>query len=411
MSNFTRKFQVALATMALVALSVGSVAPVSAQVVLQGLGVAKGCVESTPVGSPYTCAYGFTNNSGVNPSNNTITVTSVVDSVFASGGNVSSGNILGSLSLVFSGAASCVGGSGLGTVASPYVGATSCTIPQNSGILTQSFSFYTVTNADFTLAGHVLADQVTANWQAICDVTPGCSTLPSANQAVGQTTITPGSPAIVTTATPTIVVGQTAQDTATISGLLGANPAGNIVFTLFGPEAAPTCAAADLVFTSAPFPVTANGTVGPATSPALTAPGNYFWVASYTDTNGSNANVATPCGDADETTVVQQPDANIQITPGDRHQRGRHQPHPDRSRQRQQRRATFANAPAGTTITFSIVSRPGQLRRRRPPALTIGGATGTCTVPITLGRRRHDGRQRRRLTVTVNTVRAPPRDG
>ena len=90
MSRFTRKFQVVLATMALVALSVGSVAPVSAQVVLQGLGVAKGCVSSTPVGSPYTCAYGFTNNSGVNPSNNTITVTSVVDSVFASGGNVSS---------------------------------------------------------------------------------------------------------------------------------------------------------------------------------------------------------------------------------------------------------------------------------------------------------------------------------
>ena len=133
MSKFTRKFQVALATMALVALSVGSVAPVSAQVVLQGLGVAKGCVGSTPVGSPYQCAYGFTNNSGVNPSNNTITVTSVVDSVFASGGNVSSGNILGSLSLVFSGAATCVGGSGLGTLVSPYVGATSCTIPQSSG--------------------------------------------------------------------------------------------------------------------------------------------------------------------------------------------------------------------------------------------------------------------------------------
>ena len=202
----TRKLQVAITTIALAALTLGTVPPVSAQVVIQGLGVAKGCDPSTPVGSPYQCGYGFTNNNGVNPSNNTITITSVVDTVFAAGGNVSSGNILPSLHLILGGAATCVGGAGLGT-AGPYIGATSCSIPQNSGILTQSFSYYTVTNADFGLAGHVLADQVTANWQAICDVTPGCTTMPSANQAVGQTTITPGSPSIVTTATPTIVVG------------------------------------------------------------------------------------------------------------------------------------------------------------------------------------------------------------
>ena len=67
------------------------------------------------------------------------------------------------------------------------------------------------------------------------------------------------------------------------------------------------------MFTSAPFPVTANGTFGPATSTALAAPGNYYWIATYTDTNGSNNNVATPCGDTNETTVVRN--ANIQITP------------------------------------------------------------------------------------------------
>ena len=359
MSGFTRKFRVALFTVALAALSIGTVAPVSAQPVLQGLGVAKGCVASTPVGSPYACLYGFANNRGVNPSNNTITVTSVVDTVFASGGNVASGNILPSLSLVFSGTASCTGGSGLGTIANPYVGATSCTIPQNSGILTQAFSFYTVTNADYGLASHVLGDQVSAIWQATCDVTPGCSTQPSQNQAVGQTTITPGNPQIVTSATPTIVAGQTAQDSATISGLLGNAPAGNIVFTLFGPAAAPTCTPADLVFTSAPFPVTANGTFGPATSTALAAPGNYYWIATYTDTNGSNDNVATPCGDANETTTVQQPDANIQISPltatnavNTNHTLTGHVNVSNDG-------VTFSNAPAGTLITFTTVSGPG----------------------------------------------------
>ena len=281
--------------------------------------------------------------------------------------------------------------------------------PPELGILTQTFSFYTVTNADFTLSGHVLADQVTANWQAICDVTPGCSTLPSANQAVGQTTITPGHPAIVTSATPTIVAGQTAQDTATISGLLGASPAGNIVFTLYGPEASPTCAAADLVFTSGQFPVNANGLYGPATSTPLTAPGNYFWVASYTDTNGSNANVATACGDANETTVVQQPDANIQITPATatnavdtNHTLTGHVNVSNDG-------ATFANAPAGTLITFTKVSGPGTFvggttpapRSPRPaPARSRSPRPWTGTTVVS-GRDGRDGQHRP----------APPRDG
>ena len=406
-SNAARKLRVALFTVALAALSIGTVAPVSAQVVLQGLGVAKGCDSSTPVGEPYDCLYGFTNNPGVNPSNNTITITSVVDTVFASGGNVASGNILPSLSLVFSGTASCTGGSGAGTLASPYTGATSCTIPQDSGILTQAFSFYTVTNADYALADHVLGDQVSVIWQATCDVTPGCSTQPSQNQAVGQTTITPGNPQIVTSATPTIVVGQTAQDSATISGLLGNAPAGNIVFTLFGPAAAPTCTPANLVFTSAPFPVTANGTFGPATSTALAAPGNYYWIATYTDTNGSNNNVATPCGDTNETTTVQQPDANIQISPltatnavNTNHTLTGHVNVSNDG-------VTFSNAPAGTLITFSIVSRPGQLRRAATPAPRRRDRL--VHRPDHLGRRRHhrrhaDDRRHRQHRP------APPRD-
>ena len=58
-------------------------------------------------------------------------------------------------------------------------------------------------------------------------------------------------------------------------------------------------------------------------------------------------------------------DANIQITPATATNPVGDEPHADRAREREQRHGGFANAPAGTTINFTIVSGPGQLRRRR----------------------------------------------
>ena len=67
-------------------------------------------------------------------------------------------------------------------------------------------------------------------------------------------------------------------------------------------------------------------------------------------------------GDAVKTFV----DANIQITPADGEQPGRHEPHADRPREREHRHGgAFVNAPAGTTISVLHRERAGQLRRRR----------------------------------------------
>src|SRR5204863_346322 len=90
----------------------------------------------------------------------------------------------------------------------------------------------------------------------------------------------------VTQATPTITIGSTASDTATLSG--GFNPTGTITFTAFGPNN-PTCTGAP-VYTSAPVTVAGNGnytSTPPFTPPA---PGSYNWVASYSgDANNTPA--------------------------------------------------------------------------------------------------------------------------
>src|SRR5262249_33729110 len=157
-----------------------------------------------------------------------------------------------------------------------------------------------------------------------CDVSgaAGCNTANQANQGPGASDITPGSPGLVTHAT-NAAVGGTVSDTATITGLLGSTVPpgshfGTITFQLFGPAAAPTCTAANLVFTSGAFDVFGNSPpdIGPATSGPLSTPGKYYWIASFTDdpvTDGGNNNATTACGDTGETSTVV--DANIQITP------------------------------------------------------------------------------------------------
>ncbi|MGH9276713.1 MAG: hypothetical protein ACRD12_01180, partial [Acidimicrobiales bacterium] len=109
---------------------------------------------------------------------------------------------------------------------------------------------------------------------------------------------------IVTQATPTINLGQSATDTASVTGLAGGPaPTGTVVFTVFGPNDA-TCAG-PAVFTSAPQPLaggppTATASSGPFTP---TAAGTYRWIAAYSgDANYMAA--TTACNDANETTVV-----------------------------------------------------------------------------------------------------------
>lgn len=101
-------------------------------------------------------------------------------------------------------------------------------------------------------------------------------------------TVTPVTPTITATASPSIPVGGTASDTAVLSG--GFKPGGTITFRLYGPSD-PTCAGAP-VFTT-PTPV-ATPTV--STIIKLGVAGTYHWIATY---NGDAANnpVSTHCDD------------------------------------------------------------------------------------------------------------------
>ena len=65
--------------------------------VQHGISLTKGCVSPTAIGDPYTCTYSFRNI--VDEAQDTLTVNSLIDVVHAQGGDVSSGNVLSSLSL------------------------------------------------------------------------------------------------------------------------------------------------------------------------------------------------------------------------------------------------------------------------------------------------------------------------
>ncbi len=118
------------------------------------------------------------------------------------------------------------------------------------------------------------------------------------NDANETNTVTPTTPAIVTSATPTATLGAGAiADTATLSG--GTNPTGTITFTLFGPNNA-AC-------TGAPIATSTRTVIGNGTYPSdpftPTAAGTYRWIAAYSGDTNNNA-VTTACNDANEVSVV-----------------------------------------------------------------------------------------------------------
>jgi len=102
---------------------------------------------------------------------------------------------------------------------------------------------------------------------------------------------------LTTTASPSVSLGGSIFDTATIAG--GFNPTGNVTFNVFGPGNA-TCTGTP-VFTSVK-PVNGNGTY---TSDPFTptAPGVYRFVASYSG-DANNASTITACDDPLEQVTV-----------------------------------------------------------------------------------------------------------
>ena len=119
------------------------------------------------------------------------------------------------------------------------------------------------------------------------------------NDANENTTITPASPALVTTASAGGPIGTALTDQATLSG--GASPTGSITFRLYGPNDA-SCSGAP-VFTSNAIAVSGNGTYtsAPAFTPA--ALGTYRWIASYSG-DANNAAIPGACNGANESATI-----------------------------------------------------------------------------------------------------------
>ncbi|MBE7524361.1 MAG: IPTL-CTERM sorting domain-containing protein [Burkholderiales bacterium] len=118
--------------------------------------------------------------------------------------------------------------------------------------------------------------------------------------ATGETvTIGKSNPTIATTASAGGPVGTQVTDSATLSG--GSSPTGSITFRLYGPSATPVCTT--LVFTSNAIAVNGNGNYGPSNAYAPTAPGNYYWIASYSG-DANNSAVDGTCGATGETVTI-----------------------------------------------------------------------------------------------------------
>src|SRR6516164_4357976 len=161
---FRPRWKLAAAVLPVVALVIGltlalGVNSANAQIDVQhGIAFTKGCDSPTAIGNAYTCS--FTIQNIVDQAHDTLTTTGLADTVHAAGGDVSSGNIFGSLKLVNAtppsnplGQPTCsgIGLTGTGTLADPWQGADLCTLPFGSVVNVEDSSHYTVQAADFGL--------------------------------------------------------------------------------------------------------------------------------------------------------------------------------------------------------------------------------------------------------------------
>jgi hypothetical protein len=133
-----------------------------------------------------------------------------------------------------------------------------------------------------------------ASYSGDANNNPALSPCGAPNESVPVTRATP---AITTTASPSVPLGGTIRDTAVLSG--GFSPRGTIIFSVFGPDN-PTCAGV-AAFTSSSR-VNGNGTYQSAEF-LPTAPGTYRFVARYLgDVNNQSA--VSPCNAPNESVVV-----------------------------------------------------------------------------------------------------------
>jgi uncharacterized repeat protein (TIGR01451 family) len=122
-----------------------------------------------------------------------------------------------------------------------------------------------------------------------------------------QTVVSPASPALVTTASPsTAMLGTTLQDLADLTG--GFDPTGSIVFRLYAPGVDPTVGPA--AYTEIVTGVNGNGTYHTIVGFVANATGIWHWVATY---NGDSNNNSVSSGPLDEPVTVPQ-QADVMLT-------------------------------------------------------------------------------------------------
>jgi uncharacterized repeat protein (TIGR01451 family) len=382
----------AVAVMAVAGMGGGAALAADTQ---HGISLTKGCFSPTQIGQPYSCTYSIRNS--IDDAHDTLTINGFVDVVHAQGGDVSSGNVLSSLRLIqglfepgFSTPPTCTGPgiTGDGSPGNPWVGATKCTLPFGSRIGVLPFSFYTVKAADFNLGGHILSDSVSVSWQDVCDGTsapgnpaPGggnCNPAPPDVGAASQTVVTQLPSTTDTTihnaahdAVLTVAAGSIVHDLVTVSGGQG-NPVatGTVTIDWFTNN---TCTG-NPASTSAALTLT-NGQVDATAFPqGPLAAGLYGFKAHYAGDPANPVYTASD-GPCEPLRVV---DANIQITPPTATNRVG-QTHTFTAHVNVNDGTGFANAPAGTVITFTKDSGPGTLAGSQCSTV---GATGSCTVNL-----------------------------
>jgi hypothetical protein len=345
-----------------------------------GISFAKVCTSPTEIGDPYQCSYTIRNT--LDEAQDTLTINGLEDTVHSAGGDLSLGNMLGSVQITVESGATCVAPSGNGTAASPYTGVASCTIPFGGRVNVLPLSHYTVQAADFGLPDHQLTDDASLTWHDLCNDPAGtgnqnCNPNPpdagSASFTVVQQLQSSTATEIHNSAhqpVTTVEAGSVAHDFVTVTGQpTKPPPSGNVTFEFFTNN---TCAGSAPAM-SGPAPLDGAGradAVGFAQGPL--AAGFYGFRATY----AGDATYTGSVGDCEPLRVV---DANIQLTPPTATNRvGTN--HPLTCHVNVNDGNGLANAPAGTICTGSLLSGPGSFVGSNQ--CTTVGTTGDCQLTI-----------------------------
>ncbi len=116
-------------------------------------------------------------------------------------------------------------------------------------------------------------------------------------QSTGNTTFLLATPAVATQASPTVTLGHSISDTATLSGGVGAT--GSITFKAYGPNDS-SCSLPPV--STSTVNITGNGSYS-STPFTPTAAGTYRFIATYSG-DANNNSVSNSCSDAGEAVIV-----------------------------------------------------------------------------------------------------------